>query len=244
MTAVTLNNDQRVYVINSGHGYSCLGFDVVFSYIAELVNRIAKAGKVLPVAAPQVAEIGTLKQYEDYQSLMTVYRGLGDKETWFDARTPEKVRKVLERYRKSGARVRVFYGDEKTGRDWMEEFDMVGTIGRSMGPMRSPLLIPDNEDGGPALLTQCIVRMVDVETGKEVYKHEKYHLPKMELRELTTESIKDQDGEKTLKSMGYTHGVWVEDKDGKPCNHANFKSLGKAAHWMAFMAGESCDLRD
>ena len=43
---------------------------------------------------------------------------------------------------------------------------------------------------------------------------------------------------KLLTEMGYTHGVWVKNKDGQFENHANFKSYGKAAQWVAFMAGE------
>ncbi|GBG14383.1 uncharacterized protein NMK_1982 [Novimethylophilus kurashikiensis] len=240
MTAVSLNQDQRLFVIPSGGGYSCLGFDVVYNYITEFASRIAKAGRAISVT-PQSAEIGTLKQYEDYLSLLQEYRAIEDKETWFDARTPEQVRKVLEAYRKSGNRVRIFLGDESTGRDWMDEHDMMGRIGRSMGPMKSPLLISDDEDGGPALLTSCIVRIVDVTTRKDVYRHPQYHLPEMELR-----SISDEDGYTdskgkyvSLAALGYSHGVWVKNQNGLLLNHANFKSYGKACNWMAFMSGDS-----
>lgn len=245
MSVVTINNEQRLFVIQSNGGCSCLGFDVVFGYISELARRIAKAGKVLGASGPNVEELGTLKQYSDYQALMAQYRSIGDTETWFSTETAPEVRRVLERYRKSGSTIRIFYGDSATGRDWLEEFDMVGTIGRSMGPMRVPLLIAQGENGGGALLTGSIVRLVDVYSGKTVYVHPKYHQPKMMLRELTHETFSDAKGKtRKLTDMGYTHGVWVEGKDGKESNHANFKSLGKASHWLAFMAGESNDLRD
>lgn len=224
---VTLNPQQKQFVINSGSSYTCLGFDVVFQQATELARRLVAAGKAL-VAEPAKAERGTLKQYEEYRALLDAYRELGDKSTWFDGRTPKKVQQVLEQYRKSGDRLRVFYGDETTGRDWMEEFDTVGTVGRSTGPMKVPLLIADGEGGGPALLTQCIVRMLDAETGKELYRHRKYHLPEIELCPAPAD----------MQERGYTHSTRVLSKEGKFETHANFTSQGKAAHWVAFMHGE------
>lgn len=259
MHAITLNQTQKLFVVNTGSGYSCLGFQVVYDYACELVERIAKAsrGQLSSVLADnderfdengqvRKSEVGTLAQYGLYQRLLDTYAKLNDSETWFDARTPPKVRSVLERYRKSGATLRVFYGDTETGRDWMDEYDTIGHVGRSTGTMKAPLLVPENEHGGPALLTSCIVRMMDVATGKEVYRHPKYHLPAMELRALKDETGLVGAGETPvrLSTMGYTHGVWVQEKDGTFVNHANFKSLGKAAHWMAFLAGESMDLKN
>jgi hypothetical protein len=116
-----------------------------------------------------------------------------------------------------------FYGDIETGLATLDEYDVVGRIGRSGGVMKIPLLIPDGEIGGSGILDAHIVRIIDVQTRKELYRHPEYHQGKMEIR--TT------DGE--TASLGYTHGVWL---DG--VNHANFQSFGKAAQWVAFMAGE------
>lgn len=236
---VTPNNDQKLFVIGTSGGYSCLGFDVVFNYVSELVARISKAGRILPVSAPMVDEIGTLKQYQDYQELMAVYRTIDDNETWFDASTPAPVRKVLERCRMNGKMVRVFHGDRVTGRDWMDEFDTVGRIGRSMGPMKVPLLVPQGENGGGALLSSCIVRIIDVDSNTELYRHPTYHCPELEIRAITDDFYMDLKGKKViLAQQGYTHSVWGRDKDGKEVQHANFKSLGRAAKYVAFMTGE------
>lgn len=236
---VSLNSDQKLFVIGNGHGYSCLGFDVVFNYVTELVTRLSKAGRELPVTSPMRDEIGTLKQYQDYQELMAVYSSLNDKETWFDASTPEPVRKVLERYRNNGETIRIFHGDRVTGRDWMDEHDTVGRVGRSMGPMKVPLLVAEGESGGGAILSSCIVRIVDVRSGREVYRHPTYHCPELEIRPLKDEFYLDLKGNKVvLTQQGYTHAVWGRDKDGKDVQHANFKSMGKAARYVAFMYGE------
>ena len=103
--------------------------------------------------------------------------------TYYHVDTPQKVIDILEQARANGQRVRVFYGDTVTGKDWMEEWDTIGTIGRSMGPVKVPLLIPrKNSTGGGSLLDHCIVRItVD---GKDLYKHPRYTLPVFEVVEV------------------------------------------------------------
>jgi len=58
-------------------------------------------------------------------------------------------------------RVRLYLGDEATGKTWGEEHDVEGIIGFSMGPKRVPLLIYNGRSlGGGAILTHCILRVV------------------------------------------------------------------------------------
>jgi hypothetical protein len=93
--------------------------------------------------------------------------------TAYHADTDERIINILERARQSGQRVRIFYGDSRTGKDWMERFDTIGYIGRSGGRLRVPLLIKNSRSyGGGALLDNCIVK-VTIE--KEVlYVHPNY----------------------------------------------------------------------
>lgn len=58
---VTLNEEQRLYVIPSGKGYSCLGFDVCEQRIAGLERELGA------VPAPEPA--GTLARYAQYRKL-------------------------------------------------------------------------------------------------------------------------------------------------------------------------------
>lgn len=226
---VTVNPEQQLFVISSGASCSTMGFEVVFEQAKELAARLLKAGR--EALMPSDAQIGSLEQYEQYRGLVEAYRTLNDKATWFDARTPVAVQKTLERYRISGQRIRIFLGDTATGRDWLSEHDVTGWVGRSMGPMKVPLLIGAGDEGGSAILTHCIVRIVDVFTNKEVYRHPAYHLPEMEIAEAA-----DYD-----KPLGYTHCVNVE-KDGELELRANFKTMYDAAHWVAFMAGKTHEL--
>jgi hypothetical protein len=100
------------------------------------------------------------------------YRIIGG--TAYHADTPYEVVDLLDTYMHNGTRIRIFYGDVKTGKDWMEEHDTMGRIGRSTGELKVPLIINSARSfGGGALLDNRIVRItVDKQ---DVYKHPKYH---------------------------------------------------------------------
>ena len=137
--------------------------------------------------------------------------------TWYHAGTDPKV--IEELGRAHNSRVRIWLGDKETGKDWLEENDVTGTIGRSMGPIRIPLLIANSRSlGGGGILTDCIVRLaVD---GREVYRHPKYVEPKFEI---------------TPSDMQPEYEVNV-DVDGQ--THARFRTRAKAERWVAFMTGK------
>lgn len=230
---ITINQEQRLFVIKAGEGFSCHGFDVVYGHCMELAKRIKRQGilkvgqKLVPILE---SEKGTPQQYQDYQDLLSMVRGrkLG---TWFNYDTPSALRMVLENYRKNGGAIRIFYGDTKTGRSWMEENDVIGEVGRSGGDLQIPLLISPGEFGGGAILDSCIVRIIDADNRRELYRHSLFHVPEMEIRNVSQE----------LRQQGYTHGVWVRNQKGEFENSANFTSYGKSAKWVAFMTGDCVD---
>lgn len=238
---ITLNHEQKLFVIASGNSVSCLGFDVVYQQARELCRRLkAKAqptrfskgmAVLVDLVMPREDQIGTIEQYEQHRALMAGYSKIDDHATWYDARTAAGVQKALETAIRSKDQMRVFTGDTLTGRDWMEEYDTIGRIGRSGGAMKVPLLVPRGDSGGPALLTHCIVRIFNVTKGIEVYRHPKYHTPKMELVEAASYD----------KAEGYTHCVKRQNKDGEMETCGNFESPAKAGHWLAFMEGLTHD---
>ena len=73
-------------------------------------------------------------------------------------------------------RIRIFFGDKETGKDWNEFYDNIGYVGRSTGLIKIPLMIHNTRStGGGAILDHCIVKItVDKKT---VYQHPKYHCP-------------------------------------------------------------------
>lgn len=95
--------------------------------------------------------------------------------TTYHSETNPHVIGILENVRKSGVRVRLQYGDVKTGKDW-GEYEK-GTIGRSMGPTRVPLLIKTRRSlGGAAILDHCIVKISEtIKPYRTLYQHSKYH---------------------------------------------------------------------
>ena len=99
--------------------------------------------------------------------------------TSYHASTPQAVIDVLERARLHHTRIRIHYGDTETGRDWMDVYDVEGTLGRSMGPTKVPLLLTSARSmGGAALLDHCIIRIryANRKQGGDLYRHPLYHV--------------------------------------------------------------------
>ncbi len=215
---VTLNNEQKFFVINFGNGYTCRGFDNLFAELTQLAQALG-------MPTPKSEQIGTIDQYNQYQEAIKELRVRGGfKDTWFSPNTPLAVQSVLEKARKHDTVIRVYLGDTDSGRCWNEENDVIGTVGRSTGLMKCPLLIAKGDSGGGAILTNCIVKIQDAETGKTLYQHANFQLPEMTIANVT---------DAMLLNKGYTNEVLF---DGK--TQANFKNVGKAAAYIAFMSGE------
>lgn len=90
--------------------------------------------------------------------------------TFYDKRTNKKVIEVLERVRKDRVRIVVDLGDTKTGESWNEVYGISGTIGRSTGKIKIPLLIHNKRSlGGGALLDHCIIGIKESRGGKVLY---------------------------------------------------------------------------
>jgi len=143
---------------------------------------------------------------------------------YYHVATPYAVVRALEQARSSRKRVRIYLGDTKTGRDWLEEHDVEGYIGNSMGPLKVPLLIHNRRSfGGPALLDNCVVR-IKWTTGGVLYQHPTYHIGTFMIRKI---GPNDNIGGQILLGLGLTHAV---DVDGK--NHANFKSRKAAERFV------------
>jgi hypothetical protein len=71
---VTVNEEQRLFVIPCGGGYSCLGFDVCKERSAKIEGWIL--GQDLGAKVPDEQEPGTIEAYKRYQSLMDIARDI------------------------------------------------------------------------------------------------------------------------------------------------------------------------
>jgi hypothetical protein len=140
---------------------------------------------------------------------------------YYHVDTPDGVVAALERARASGRRIRVYYGDAKTGRDWLEEHDVEGRVGNSTGPLKVPLLIFNRRcHGGGAILDHCIVKVAWA-TGGVLYQHSAYRSARFVIRDIEPGKLRD---------MGYTHAVDADD-----VNHANFRSRKAAERFVSKM---------
>lgn len=212
MSAVTINADQRLFMIPCGSGYTCLGFDVAFKKLRDYCTKLGRP-------APSQTKLGTLEQYSEYLDAERAYIKTSPQETQYDPDTNVAVKAYLEAYRKAGAKVRLFFGDIETGRDWLSEHEVLGRISRTMGPLKAPILVTDKSNGGGIILSACILKIVDAESKAIVWVHRNYQEPKFDLKSSSTEP-------------GYGAEVWV---DGSV--HARFKSEAQAMLWMDFMKG-------
>ena len=141
--------------------------------------------------------------------------------TSFDERTPDEVIRVLESARQNRTRLHISLGETASGRDWLEEFETHGYVGRSMGPVKVPLLVANTRSlGGGAILDHCIVRIRESAGGRVLYRHPDYHHGTLEIRQ-KTEPVTLPDG-RTL-----TVDVL---RDGEL--HASFESVEKARRWV------------
>lgn len=129
----------------------------------------------------------------------------------FDSGTIPQVQSAINQAFNHGLRIRVWYGDTMTGASWGDEYDIIGTIGRSTGINKIPLLIANKRSlGGGAILTSRIIR-IDTTDGGKLYRHPSFH------HGFT------QDGNNVLK--------WGE-------LYANCKDEKQAAKLVGFMSGE------
>jgi len=144
--------------------------------------------------------------------------------TSFDSRTPDEVIRVLENARLNRTRLHVSLGEwegPSAGRDWLESNDVQGYVGRSMGPVKVPLLVANRRSlGGGAILDHCIVRIRTSSGGRVLYQHPQYHHGDLEIR---------QKAEALTLPNGRVLTVDVL-RDGEP--HAAFENVEKARRWV------------
>jgi len=135
--------------------------------------------------------------------------------TAYPADAEKAVIAILEDARKRKVRITLSYGDTKTGRDWLEEFGVTGTVGRSTGMYKIPILLYNERSvAGGGILVDSIVR-IRTALGKQVlYQHPRYHHASLKIG-------------KPWKQIKV--GVYA---DGKP--QAGFRTKAAAERYIAF----------
>ncbi|MCK9513679.1 MAG: hypothetical protein M0R28_20980 [Pigmentiphaga sp.] len=113
-----------------------------------------------------------------------MFENIARKPLVFSPGTPEAVQRILsDAVGIRSQRFRIHYGDAETGRDWLEEWNVEGYIGRSTGREQIPLLVYNRRSmGGPGILSANVVKIRTARGGVVLWQHPKYHLPRIQLR--------------------------------------------------------------
>lgn len=129
----------------------------------------------------------------------TIYQLIdGGKPIAYHQDTNIDVINVLERARKNKTRLRIYFGDIKTGKNWNEEYNIYGYVGLSKGNKAYfPILVNNsNSFGGSGLMDNCILKIKESKGGKILYQSKNFVPSVLEVKE------SNQDG--------YTHSVYVD----------------------------------
>lgn len=153
---------------------------------------------------------------------------LGDKHNLviFDNVSEELINIILRAY-KYKFRIRVFYGDIHTGKSWNEEYDVMGTIGRTTGNIKIPILVHNKRSwGGGALLLSSVIRIDDIEEKRTLWKLPDFHVEPMEIVYYPDDP------------NGLSYNVMQTKDSGVRVNVADFKTEKQAQKWIDFMEGK------
>ncbi len=143
---------------------------------------------------------------------------------YFNDETSDKVKQCIEHCYNSNLRIRLWYGDTNTGVSWLDEYDVIGTIGRSMGRQKIPLLIKNSRSsGGGGILCHCIIRIDVIGSRRTIYEHPLFNVPTLGVYPNLEEDTK-------------TKYPFIVLKYGTI--QARFKNKKAAYNYVDFMTGE------
>ncbi|MDZ7855759.1 hypothetical protein [Sphaerotilus sp.] len=220
MTTIKLDPQRGHYVLQHADGVSCFGFDNARDHTNQIAERLNR-----PDLHFADSDHGAESGYRKYRLAVDAWSTSPQHEhTYFDPGTHPDAQRALETCRRRGTMCRLILGDPETGESWFDENDVVGRVGRSCGALKVPLLVPPGEDGGPAILTACLLAVIDWKSGKAVFRHPLYCEPELGL-------FPETDGR-------YRWSVRHRDK-----TLARFADLTKAAAYLAFMRGATIEPR-
>lgn len=218
--AVRLSADHHHYVIAAGDGFTCLGFNNARDHANQIADLLGR-----PDLAFTPEDYATLAGYAKYEAAVAAWGASHHTQhTYFDPGTAPAVRRVLEACRRSGQQVRLILGDPQTGQSWLDECDVVGRIARSTGWLKVPLLVEPGEHGGGAILTACVLGIIDWRSGTALYRHPAFVPP--DLRILPADEV------------GFAWRVVHQGAD-----IARFDDVGKAGAYVAFLRGATIEPR-
>ena len=220
MNKISINAEQQLYVIDCGEGYTCFGFANARDHANLIAHKLDRAD-----LAFADGDYATLAGYDKYRNAVDAWsQSPLTRTTYFDPGTDAEAAKILESCRSGERRVRLILGDTHSGEPWLEEHDVVGRIGRSLGPLRVPLLIEPGKHGGSAILCACLLAIVDWTSGDFLYRHGAY-----------------READLSIKPSANAERPWdvLRREEVVAC----FRDIGQAGAYLAFMRGATIEPR-
>ena len=166
-----IDEKEGLYVLSAGEGVTCLGFDVAR-------DRTRQYAELLGESLPDPFPYGTAEAFRLYSEVeqRLAKSGIARRLTIYGPHTPDDLIAVLESARLANRRIRLFYGKRETGRDWNEENDVEGYLGRTTGTIHCPILLKSKfSAGGPIILSGCIVKVIATADKRILWQHPAYH---------------------------------------------------------------------
>lgn len=130
-----------------------------------------------------------------------------------------KIQKALTKAFKEGWKVRIFYGDTQTGRDWLEESNSIGYVKLHKHRAHFILLFKKQSAYGDVICVKNIVKILAL-NGEVLYQHDAYHLDELVISQ--------------SKQSGYSHEIVNLTIGGVL---ARFQSLEACQNWLKFIKG-------
>lgn len=94
--------------------------------------------------------------------------------TSYNNGTDEKLINVLERAKNNRTRIKVYFGDTETGKNWNEEHDTIGYVGRTSGQIKCLILVFNARSFGGGILSTDNILKVRTTKGSVLYTHPKF----------------------------------------------------------------------
>lgn len=170
---------------------------------------------------------GNTLYYVEREGMYFNVGNLGDKNKLevFDNVSEELMNIILRAY-KYKFRIRVFYGDIHTGRSWNEGYDVKGTVGRTTGVIKVPILLSRKDSNyGGILLLSSVIRIDDIEDKRTLWKLPNFHVEKMRVSSSDSSNLPW----KVEKLVMHTNRCQTQ---------AYFKTETQAQKWIDFMEGK------
>lgn len=219
MTAIQIDHERRIYIDrHPGYTASC-DFATVNATANALAGHLGLPGLSIPET-----EFGSEIAYEKYQRLLRLAATrFKPGEVWYDPRTRLEARQALEAARVTRRKVRLHYGDPRTGLDRLAAYDVAGFVGYAGWQLPHPILQPDRQHHlGQRICELEVVRVVDVDAMVATYSHPGYKLP----------DLKIVDAPAAENPMRVLLAA-----DGKPLHECSTK--GQATRWLKFYQGDT-----